>query len=247
MYQLCDIASKHVPGYDPKRFRQEIQKAGPDFASRARQFLRTGLQSGLERLAQGGALQVSMEWEIAFGGWPEFDEADRKAAHERLRLVSKMHRLPPPPPLSPSGQAREFYANSSPTRALQRLVELGFVEAGTWALKVERPCVTLNEHRAICPALYAFVEDDVVVYIGKTIFPLQKRMYQYERPGPRQRTSLRNHASIAASIAAGRRVRVLVHKCADSMSYRGITINLAAGLEDALIALFKPAWNRAGK
>lgn len=130
---------------------------------------------------------------------------------------------------------------------IQRLLDLGFVEAGSWALVSNKPCVTLNDHRLICPALYALVEDDEIVYVGKSTKTLKHRMGQYEKPGPTQRTSKRNHASIASSIDAGRRVRVFVLKCDSPIEYRGVTINLAAGLEDPLIALFKPDWNKIGK
>lgn len=129
---------------------------------------------------------------------------------------------------------------------VERLLELGFVEAGSWALLGEKPRVTLNHLRDACPALYALVEDDTVVYVGKSINTLRHRMQHYQTPGPTQRTSRRNHASIASSLGAGRRVRVFVLVCDAPMEYRGIAVNLAAGLEDPLIALFRPAWNMVG-
>lgn len=127
-----------------------------------------------------------------------------------------------------------------------RLLELGFVEAGSWALVAQRPRVNLGPHRDVCPALYALVEDDVVVYVGKSINTLRHRMQHYQTPGPTQRTSLRNHASIASSLGAGRRIRVFVLVCDVPIEYRGIRINIAAALEDPLIALFRPAWNMVG-
>lgn len=130
---------------------------------------------------------------------------------------------------------------------VDRLLELGFVEAGSWALSGGKPYITLNENSSVSPALYAFVEDEDVVYVGKSIKTLRHRMRQYEKPGPTQRTSKRIHASIAASVAAGRRMRVFVLKCEKAIDYRGVKINIAAGLEDPLIALFKPAWNKTGK
>src|SRR2546423_3162681 len=89
MYELCDLAPKRVKGYYPSDFRLALEHAGDDFAPRAKQFLRTGLQSGLERLAQDGAIDISMEWSIAYDDWPEFDIADRELAHQRLAFVSK--------------------------------------------------------------------------------------------------------------------------------------------------------------
>ena len=127
-----------------------------------------------------------------------------------------------------------------------RLLELGFEEAGSWALVDDKPRVTLGHRRDVCPALYALVEDDIVVYVGKSIKTLRHRMQHYQTPGPTQRTSLRNHASITSSLGSGRNVRVFVLVCDTPIDYRGIKINIAAALEDPLIALFRPAWNKNG-
>lgn len=105
MYELCEVAPKRVNGYYPGDFYKALENAGDDFAPRARQFLDEGLQPGLERLAQGGALDISMEWSIAFDNWPEFSRADREAAHGRLALVSRMYGLPAPPALPATAQA----------------------------------------------------------------------------------------------------------------------------------------------
>lgn len=99
MYLLCEIAPNRVKGYRPTDFRKALDSAGADFSARAKEFLKGPLQSGLERLAEGRALDISMEWSIAYDNWAEFDESERRAAHDRLVLVSKMAGLPAPPPL----------------------------------------------------------------------------------------------------------------------------------------------------
>ena len=99
MYDLCEIAPRRVPGYYPSDFRKALDHAGDDFAPRAREFLRTGLQSGIERIAKGNALDISMEWSIAFDPWPEFNDEDRQLAHSRLAFLAKLNKLQPPPPL----------------------------------------------------------------------------------------------------------------------------------------------------
>src|SRR2546430_16184621 len=93
MYELCDLAPKRVKGYHPSDFRMALEHAGDDFAPRAKQFLQTGIQSGLERLAQGGALDISMEWSIAYDSWPEFSKKDREMAYQRLEFVTRLHKL----------------------------------------------------------------------------------------------------------------------------------------------------------
>jgi hypothetical protein len=99
MYELCELAPKRVKGYHPRDFHRALVRAGDDFAPRAKQFLRTGLQAGIQRLAKGDALDISMEWSIAFDGWPEFDEEDRRLAHARLVLLANLHKRDEPPAL----------------------------------------------------------------------------------------------------------------------------------------------------
>ena len=61
MYDLCDLAPKQVKGYYLGDLRRALENAGTDFAPRAKEFLRNGLQSGIERLAKGNALDISMK------------------------------------------------------------------------------------------------------------------------------------------------------------------------------------------
>ena len=98
MYELCELAPKRVKGYFPTDFHSALISAGDDFSLRAKEFLRAGIQTGLERLAKGGALDISMEWSIAYDPWDEFSQEDRALAHERLSLVARMHGQPTPPP-----------------------------------------------------------------------------------------------------------------------------------------------------
>lgn len=91
MYRICNDASARVPGYYPADFRKALDDCGGDFAPRAKQFLRAGIQDGLLRLAKAGAFDVSMEWVIAREPeWIEFNEEDRQLAEQRMELARKM-------------------------------------------------------------------------------------------------------------------------------------------------------------
>lgn len=105
MYELCELAPRRVPGYYPSDFRKALEHAGDDFAPRAREFLRTTIQSGIQRIAKANALDISMEWSIAFDNWPEFDADDRKLAHDRLCYVARVNGLQQPPALTTKPQA----------------------------------------------------------------------------------------------------------------------------------------------
>jgi hypothetical protein len=127
------------------------------------------------------------------------------------------------------------------------LLELGFVEAGSWSLVDEQPQVNLTQHREVRPALYALVEDDTIMYVGKSMHTLRQRMKHLQTPGLTQPTNRRNCANIASSLGAGLSVKVFVLVCGDTpVEYRGIQVDLAAGLQEPLIAMFRPAWNMAG-
>ncbi len=105
---------------------------------------------------------------------------------------------------------------------------------------------SLIGHAAESNILYAFVSREQVLYIGKTARTLSQRMYQYQKPGPTQRTNIVNHANIKGVLDQGETIQILVFAPKEQVQYRGMPVNLAAGLEDALISRLKPTWNRMG-
>lgn len=84
------------------------------------------------------------------------------------------------------------------------------------------------------------------LYIGKTVSSLKKRMYGYQNPGASQSTNIKANQFIRESLAGGKVVEV--HALPDNglLYYGGFHVNLAAGLEDSLLAQLKPKWNKAG-
>ena len=129
---------------------------------------------------------------------------------------------------------------------LQRLQEAGFQRAGSWSLGDFGPVCDINQHASASPVLYAFVCEKQVLYVGKTARTLRKRMYNYERPGPSQRTSLANHANLRHYLEDGRAVELWVFVDDLGLEFGGFRVSLAAGLEDALIATIRPPWNKMG-
>ena len=131
-------------------------------------------------------------------------------------------------------------------KAVSIIQYLGFEESGYWSLENNDIAFNLFKSQTETNILYAFVVDDQVVYIGKSVQSLFKRMYLYKNFGPSQYTNIRNHASIKDCLEQGKTVRIyaLIQKV--PMEYKGIPINLASGLEDNLISLLKPNWNITG-
>jgi hypothetical protein len=95
--------------------------------------------------------------------------------------------------------------------------------------------------------LYAFCSGDEVLYIGKTTKTLSKRFVGYCDPGNGRATNWKCHQKIRALLQEGKIVRIFVLPSHSHLSWGGFEINLAAGLEDALVKAFKPPWNGSNK
>jgi hypothetical protein len=136
-----------------------------------------------------------------------------------------------------------------PVDPLERLEETGFHRVGAWRLKdgaisfepqPDTPATTSN-------LLYAFVCGRDVLYVGKTVGPLSRRMRGYQKPGPSQFTNLACRDRIAGKLASDATVEVFARHGQEELTVGGFTVNVAAGLEDAIIRELKPTWNTTGK
>ena len=133
----------------------------------------------------------------------------------------------------------------------ETLLNLGFVDLAGWGMEgdhiayaldgphAEANTVRLDERNA----LYAFVRGDDVLYIGKTARTIRRRFLGYLRPGRGQPTNVRCNAKIREALGRSEEVRVFVFNPISHLRYGVFDVNLAAGLEDALIAAFDPPWN----
>lgn len=123
---------------------------------------------------------------------------------------------------------------------------MGFRKAADWRLERRQLECLFHEHESAQNILYAFVCGRTVLYIGKTVRTLKQRMYGYRRPVPTQSTNLKGNRLIQEALAAGKVVEVYALPDHGLLYYGGFHVNLAAGLEDSLVASLKPAWNRMG-
>lgn len=130
---------------------------------------------------------------------------------------------------------------------ISRLKKVGFRRVGRWVTGTERPEYELDAEKTTYNVLYSFVSGEEILYIGKTTIALRDRMYQYQRPGPSQRTNIRVNAAISKRLSDGRNIEIHALPDPGDMEYKGFHLNLAAGLEDSLIRTLKPTWNKAGK
>lgn len=128
----------------------------------------------------------------------------------------------------------------------ERLKTMGFHKCGEWRLLEGKLKCVLASDAAASNVLYAFISEGSVLYVGKTVRTLKDRMYGYQNPGPTQSTNIKGNKFIYEVLVGGGNVEV--HALPDNglLYYGGFHVNLAAGLEDSLVANLKPKWNKAG-
>jgi hypothetical protein len=124
------------------------------------------------------------------------------------------------------------------------LTEAGFQCIGEWTQDPES-LIRLDAKAPVLPGVYAFVVDDVVVYVGLTLNGLKTRFDQYRRGHKGQKTSSRIKAQISETLCAGKKVKVLV-ATPEPSEWKDLPVNTAAGLEAGLIAMIRPSWNIRG-
>ncbi len=126
---------------------------------------------------------------------------------------------------------------------MQTILDLGFERVGEWFLEKSTLHYRIDKNEAERNILYAFVVQEEVYYIGKSTQTLSWRMNGYRNPGPTQITNLNNHARIKDILQAGISVQIFTLVSKENVLYHNFPINIAAGLEDNLIARINPPWN----
>jgi hypothetical protein len=104
--------------------------------------------------------------------------------------------------------------------------------------------ISFNSEKNI---LYCFECNDTVKYIGKTVKTVSQRMYGYKKPSESQRTNLRVNKEIKKFLKNEKEIDIYILIDNGLLNFGDFRINIAAGLEDTLIAEYKPEWNYNGK
>ena len=124
------------------------------------------------------------------------------------------------------------------------LTHAGFQFLGEWTREPEST-LRLDSNAPMSPGVYAFVVDDIVVYVGLKLNSLRGRLDQYRRGHEGQLTSARINDLIAQTLSGGKRVKVLV-ATPEPLEWNDLPVNTAASLEAGLIEMIRPAWNIKG-
>lgn len=186
-------------------------------------------------------------------GWVDFGTRERAIAYlqqyfelgECVAAVQHDNVL-----ISPSRKDTE--SDSTPSKK-EMLLEMGFVDAGRW-IAAGTGIIDKGEEDDFwnsiirkSNALYAFCQQDEIFYIGKTARSVAKRFAGYRTPGNTCGPNRRCHDKIKSILESQGEVRILVFTDNTKLQWHHYQINLAAGLEDALVAYFKPVLNGGGE
>jgi excinuclease UvrABC nuclease subunit len=130
---------------------------------------------------------------------------------------------------------------------VQRIKSVGFRRVGEWKLDTDKLQCALTDCQTAVNVLYAFASDDEVLYIGKSVRSLKQRLYGYQSPGPKQFTNIKANKLIREALGIKKVIIIYAFVDRGELHCGEFRVNLAAGLEDNLIATLKPSWNKQGR
>ncbi len=155
---------------------------------------------------------------------------------------------------SAANSAENIPQNLAPIRASQtsRLFSkpgladiraIGFRQIGTWLIENGNLALRQNQMRKASPALYSFILNGQVMYVGKTSQLLAKRLYFYAKPGSSQSTNIRLNALLSHSLSNGNSVEIFGYADTSAKKIGIFDLDTAAGLENSIISQLQPCWN----
>lgn len=129
---------------------------------------------------------------------------------------------------------------------MKKLVDMGFKRVGVWKSNGDKISYHLESCSDLKNVLYAFIFDGSVLYVGKTTQPLKRRMYGYQNPASTQSTNIKGNRFIQEIVSSEKEVEIYALPDNGLLHYGGFHVNLAAGLEDSIVSVLKPIWNKMG-
>lgn len=182
------------------------------------------------------------------------------AAHHGIRYVhiEDPGGLFPPglrPDLDGGGQPETGRAAANPVPPDLRqgpinadtLTWFGFQHAGFWSKRDRRDQITFRGQADGRPAVYVFLVENEVRFVGAAHSGLRQRMDLYSQYG-RSQTALRIRDAILQEIALGRTVHVLAQIITPVIrDIDGLPIDMVAGTQAGLRRLLQPPWNRTNE
>jgi len=126
---------------------------------------------------------------------------------------------------------------------INSLKEIGFQKIGLWVLNGDRLSLQLINNAELRPALYAFVADKEILYVGKTARQLKKRLYHYTRPDPTQSTNIRVNRLLIDALNERQVLEIHAFGTNEITKKGSFVLDIPAALEDDIIRKTRPIWN----
>ena len=126
----------------------------------------------------------------------------------------------------------------------ERLTASGFSLSARWELQPNSRVQLIGEPPKQ-PGVYAFAVDGEVCYVGKTRKGIAERLRDYEIVKVKKRQGFRIKTLISKALKSGSEVTVLTIVSLKPIRWRGLPVDLIAGLEVGLIRELQPKtkWN----
>lgn len=179
----------------------------------------------------------------------DFCRDDKLSISSRDSDKSRLHSKPltPKPKFEPLGIKKNETSLSDDFEAsklgLTDLIQIGFRKVGLWVLNGEQLQLQLIAKPKLKPALYCFVSNKQILYVGKTSQYLHKRLYFYGKPGSTQKTNLRLNPLLKQYLADRKVVEIYAFGDQDEQKVGSFILDIPAALEDDIIRKTKPLWN----
>jgi hypothetical protein len=124
---------------------------------------------------------------------------------------------------------------------LQNLLDAGFQRVGTWRLIESGSGMRLEGDAAREAGVYAYTVDGVVCYVGSA----QRGLHTLRRYATTKtmKTSTRIRGEIISCLNDGKTVEVYALQ-PPATHWKGLPVDLVAGLEEGLIRSIQPVWNK---
>ena len=127
---------------------------------------------------------------------------------------------------------------------LARLLSCGFTRIGAWRVGTSG-MAHLDGQAPAEPGVYAFFVGGRLCYVGAAQRGLHHRMQSYSRNQRIGGSRRPIHRELALVLKNAQAIDVLA-VIPEQLNWRGLPVDTIAGLEEGLIRLFQPPWNRRG-
>lgn len=127
---------------------------------------------------------------------------------------------------------------------IEKLTSAGFTLLGECVLE-DPQSFSYRVKAPTDPGVYAFAVNGFTTYVGLTRHGLRTRLGHYVYGHKGQKTSSRVKGLILTALNAGNKVEVLIAQ-PPKLTWNGLPVDGASGLETGLIRMLQPEWNLQG-